>query len=119
MNYRTPSRLVQAGLSLAVAAGVFHVTARAQDRLKSMPGYEQYQKMSREIPSAIKPGTVSGGWKDARTLEYAKEGKIYRYSVTTNAATPAGAAAFESGGRGPRAFSGGPERGRQMDSAES
>ncbi|MEO8074818.1 MAG: DPP IV N-terminal domain-containing protein [Acidobacteriota bacterium] len=119
MNYRTPSRLVQAGLSLAVAAGVFHVTARAQDRLKSMPGYEQYQKMSREIPSAIKPGTVSGEWKDARTFEYAKEGKIYRYSVTTNAATPAGAAAFEPGGRGPRAFSGGPERGRQMDSAES
>ena len=28
----------------------------AQDRLKTMPGYEQYQRMAREIPTAVKSG---------------------------------------------------------------
>ena len=45
-------------LALTVALGVLPITSRAQDRLKTMPGYDQYQKMSKEIPGAVKLGTL-------------------------------------------------------------
>ena len=38
--------------------------ARRQDRLKAMPGYEQYQKMSREIPGSVKLGSITAQWKE-------------------------------------------------------
>src|SRR5436190_20835964 len=36
----------------------------AQERLKTMPGYERYQKMSREVTNAVKYGSLSVTWKD-------------------------------------------------------
>ena len=46
-------------LAAAALAGVLLLPApaAAQDRLKTMPGYEQYQRMSKEIARAVKPGT--------------------------------------------------------------
>jgi dipeptidyl-peptidase 4 len=117
-------------LAIALAAilslgGVAPRNAGAQDRLKTMPGYEQYQKVSREIPGSVKLGVVSVVWKDGgQAFEYRKDGKAYRYEIGArtkveaplsgeNEAPPPGA----FGGR--RREAGGPERGRQFSSAVS
>jgi dipeptidyl-peptidase 4 len=92
----------------------------AQDRLKSMPGYEQYQKMSREAAAAFKSGALQAAWRDGgKALEYRKDGKLWRYDIATKQVAEAtgstGAITPQFGRRG----GGGPERGRQFDSAAS
>jgi dipeptidyl-peptidase-4 len=112
-------RLARRGLVVAISAGLLQVAIGAQDRLKTMPGYEQYQKMSRELTGAVKTGALSVTWKDATTFEYARDGKLYRYDVTRKAATEIGdAPSAPGGGRGGRG-GGGVARGRQAASAES
>jgi dipeptidyl-peptidase-4 len=103
-------------LVLAVSIGASF--AAAQDRLKTMPGYVRYEKMSREIPSAVKLGALTVTWSEnGRTFEYRKDGKIYRYDVAARKAVEAGIAPAEAPRRGhPGA---GPVRGRQWDSAVS
>lgn len=117
VNHRTAATLVRGALGLTLAAGAFQVTAGAQDRLKTMPGYEQYQKMTREIPTAVKPGALSVSWKEGTTFEYSQDGKLYRYDVTTKSAREIGVG-LEPAGRGGRP-SGALQRGRQADSALS
>ncbi|MFO7693003.1 MAG: DPP IV N-terminal domain-containing protein [Vicinamibacterales bacterium] len=110
-------------LALAALAGVAILSAAvaAQERLKSMPGYEQYLRMSKELPAAIKMGNLSVAWKDGgRAFEYTKDGKTWRFDIAARAATelPAGEAAPAApGGRG--GLGGGPARGRQVESADS
>ena len=58
-----------------------------------MPGYARYQKMAREIPTAVKSGALSVTWKDGQTFEYARAGKRYRYDVLAKSATEIGTAA--------------------------
>ncbi len=112
-------RAITAG---AVAAAVLWAPLAAQDRLKTMPGYEQFQKMSREIPGSVKLGTINAQWKDdGASFEYVWDGKRYRYDVASKQPTvigdaPAGAG---GGGRGRGGQAGQPARGRQFDSAES
>ena len=111
-------RLERVGVVIALAAGLLSVGLGAQDRLRSMPGYARYEKMSREIPSALKSGALAITWSDAHTFEYARDGKRYRYDVLTR--TPSeipGPSVQESTGRGGRG--GGPARGRQVDSTTS
>jgi len=106
---------------LTLALGAAPITARAQDRLKSMPGYDQYQKMSGQIPGSVKMGALSVKWQDdGKAFDYYKDGKTYHYDIATRATTEAGAAAADAGDprRGGRR-AGGPERGRQFSSAES
>ncbi len=106
---------------LALLLGVLPLAAFAQDRLKTMPGYEQFQKMSREIPGALKSGALQATWKDGgKALEYRKDGKLLRYDIATKQlaeATPS-ANGEAPPGRG-RFGAGGPERGRQFDAANS
>jgi dipeptidyl-peptidase-4 len=89
-----------------------------------MPGYEQYQKMSREIPGSVKMGSLAVVWKDGgKAFEYRKDGKAYRYTIatrTTVETTPNAEnnAPSEEGFRG-RRQAGGVERGRQFNSAVS
>jgi dipeptidyl-peptidase 4 len=108
----------RAAIGLALAVGLFNVATVAQDRLKTMPGYAQYDKMAREIPSAVKSGALGVTWRDARTFEYARDGKRYRYDLATQSAAeiPAAGPQEAAGGRGRGA---GPARGRQVDSAAS
>ena len=102
----------------AVAGGVWTVTVDAQDRLKSMPGYTQYDRMSREIPAAVKSGALAVTWTSGHTFEYARDGKRYRYDVLTKSAAELGDGSSQlQAGRGGRG--GGPARGRQVDSAMS
>lgn len=106
-------------LLLVCAPVLFPDVSGAQDRLKTMPGYEQFQKMSREIPGSFKSGAVQGVWKDGgQALEYRKDGKTWRFDLATKQVTEAAGA---SGGNGQSQFGrrGGPERGRQFDSALS
>src|SRR5579884_4173031 len=81
--------------------------ATAQDRLKSMPGYDQYQRLSEEIPGSVKMGTLNVTWKDASTFEYNKDGKQYRFDIKSLKADEIGTAAPRQ--RGPRGA--GPDRG--------
>ncbi len=104
---------------LLVLAGLLgSAFAAAQDRLKTMPGYARYEKMSREIPSAAKLGALIVTWSpDGRTFEYRKDGKLYRYDVAARKAVEARVAPAESTRPGRPAA--GPVRGRQWDSAVS
>ena len=118
-RFSSSFRLALAGVT---GAAMLSAVVGAQDRLKTMPGYEQHLRMNREIPSAIKLGAVSAAWKDGgKAFEYTKDGKTYRFDVATKAVTelPATDAAPASPG-GRAGFRGdGPERGRQVASAES
>ena len=55
--------------------------ANAQDRLKSMPGYDNYQKMDREIGGSVKLGLTTATWLDeGKGVEWRDaDGKRKRY----------------------------------------
>ena len=118
----TQQLMFRTGLA-AIAAAALWAPAYAQDRLQAMPGFEQFQKMSREIPGSVKLGSLAVQWKDdGSSFEYAWDGKRYRYDVASRQATAIGdaaQAAFPGGGRGRGAGQGAPARGRQIESTES
>src|SRR5438876_4380583 len=91
-------------MRLLFAAGLLAILPLpgvAQDRLKSMPGYEQYQRMSREIPGSVKLGALSVTWKDGgQAFEYRHDGKVYRYDIAASKATVIGEAKDAPEGRG-------------------
>ena len=94
--------------------------SNGQDRLKTYPGYDQVQKMSKEMQGAAKLGTLRVTWKDGgKAFEYAKDGKSYRFDIASKKTTEIGAAAAPTKpeGMGPRG--GGPARGRQFTEAVS
>ena len=123
-------KLVLAALALVPLA------LSAQDRLKTMPGADRFLKMSPEIRTAVVMGALAVTWKDdGKTFEYTRNGKLYRYGVTTRQATTVGDAPEPESGRGGRGQlqppaqgrggqrrqlqQGAPERGRQTASATS
>src|SRR5688572_23242466 len=99
-------------------AGLAAIPLTAQDRLKTYPGYDRYIKLSREIPGAVRQGSLQVSWKDAKTFEYMWDGKLHRYDVAARTATVVGdaQAAQPPGGR---RGGGGPDRGRQFETADS
>jgi dipeptidyl-peptidase-4 len=111
------SRVVRPGLALLLALGTLSGSAAAQDRLKSMPGYDQYQRVGREIARSVRSGSAAATWEaDGRSFQYWLDGKLYRYDLATRTATEAAADAADQRRMGGR---GGPERGRQFDMALS
>lgn len=109
--------------ALTIGLALLPVASRAQDRLKAMPGYEQYQNVGREIPTSVKMGNLAVAWKDdGKAFEYRRDGKAYRYDIATRQATeidPKSSTAPQGGGVQGRRPPGGPERGRQYNSAMS
>ncbi|MGA2588015.1 MAG: DPP IV N-terminal domain-containing protein [Candidatus Aminicenantales bacterium] len=108
---------------LALTFGVLVVSfLGAQDRLKTYPGYDQYQKMSKEMQGAVKPGSLQVTWKDGgKAFEFAKDGKTWRYDIAsekTSEVVGAPAPLDQAGQRG-RGGIGGPARGRQFAEAFS
>ncbi|RPJ81176.1 MAG: hypothetical protein EHM13_10870, partial [Acidobacteria bacterium] len=100
-------------------AALLAVAPAAQDRLKTMPGYEQYQRMSKEIPGALKTGALGVTWQDdGKSFEYQKDGRLFRYDVGARTARDVGPAP-EGAARSSARPSGGVERGRQEASATS
>ena len=105
----------------------FASTAGAQDRLKTMPGYDRYQRMAPQIQTALggRGGGGRGGapatWSDdGKTIDFMQAGKAVRYEVATKRIVdqPPAAQQQAGGGRG-RGGGGGPARGRQFESALS
>jgi dipeptidyl-peptidase 4 len=101
-------------------------TALAQDRLKTMPGYEQFTKTSRAATNAFTSGAVAVTWKDGgKALEYNHAGKRYRHDLVSGERTelpppPPPPAAKGTAPKAPkRAASENPVRGRQFTSAVS
>jgi len=113
-GFRRRIALAVAGIILAAAT-----SAGAQDRLKSMPGYDQYQRMAGQINGVVRSGALQVTWVDSgKALEYSRDGKRWRFTIGQGAAIEVGAQAAAGtgrfGGRG-----GGPERGRQFESADA
>src|SRR4051812_11365355 len=57
----------------------------AQDRLATMPGYGEFQKITRERTNAVKLGALTVTWKEeGKAFEYRSEGKRYRYDIESH-----------------------------------
>lgn len=120
MKNKTALILNSGVVALMMVLSVLPVTSRAQDRLKTMPGYDQYQRISKEIPGSVKLGALIVKWRDdGKSFDYYKDGKTYHYDIATGVTTEGGPAPADSGIGGGRRRAFGPERGRQFTSAES
>src|ERR1700681_2077072 len=102
-------------IAIAVIA-LLSAALLAQNRLKTMPGYEQYQKMARQIPAAVKSGALTAAWTGGgNSIEYTREGKRYRFDLASRQTIDLGMPdESQSGRRQPS--TGQPERGRQFES---
>ena len=90
----------------------------AQDRLRSMPGYEQAQRVAREGPTAVSGGAPTVSWLDnSEAFEYERDGRHYRYDVKARQAKEIDSASGSTR-RGSESRPE-PDRGRQFDSTTS
>ncbi|MEP6779488.1 MAG: DPP IV N-terminal domain-containing protein, partial [Gemmatimonadaceae bacterium] len=108
----------------AALALVAPLATHAQDRLKTMQGYEQFSRMQAQLAGApvMKSGAVTPTWSaDGKSLEYNFDGKRNRVDLASKRITPIGdVTSGIGGGRGGRSGGGsGPARGRQFDVAFS
>jgi len=120
----TARSLITSTLLLFGALSVLPAAGGAQDRLKTMPGDEQYRKMSGLLAGAMISGTVPVAWIDSGTaFEYQRDGKSYRYDVAAGRAVAVAESAQvdarQQSARGTRGFAAPPARGRQIASAVS
>src|SRR5476649_322631 len=124
---RRTSTLIQACIAATLALAP--LAAHAQDRLKTMPGYDQFTRMSPMYQGAIKSGSVLGAaggrgggrggppaaqavtWSaDGKSVDYSWDGKHYRLDlgskktaeVAEGDVAPAAADVPNAGGRGGR-----------------
>ncbi|UZD23628.1 S9 family peptidase [Algoriphagus halophytocola] len=102
-------------LTMAAAFAASISVSHAQDKLQSMPGYEQYQEIAPQIRGSVESGALNTSWKeDGSGFEYVKDGKKYYYSLKSKSATEVGEAE-----RPARRSWNRPARGRQYESAIS
>ena len=111
-------RLSAAGLAALL---MLPLGLAAQDRLKTMPGYDAAQRMAREAPRAITGVTGITWTEDGRAVDYRRDGKQYRYDVGLQRASEIAETppAEARGGRGIPGSAGAPDRGRQFESTTS
>ena len=128
MNRQLPGAAARAATALSIgllAFALVDVTTSAQDRLKTMPGYAQYQKVSAQLNGLVRSGAINGTWSaDSTSVEYVLDGKRYSFDVAARSATELGAAAdgpavAGRGGRGGGRGGTGVERGRQAASVDA
>lgn len=110
---RWPARLA---VGAVVLLSAFPASLGAQDRLKSMPGYEQYSAAVEKYRSGlVRLGALQVRWtEDGSAFEYQQDGRYYRYDVAKRTATEIPAPRDDAQQATRR-----PERGRQYDSALS
>ncbi len=110
---------MQRWVARLVVLAVVPAALVAQDRLKTMPGYEQHQRIAPQISTALKPGSLAAAWIDgSKAIEYNRDGKRYRFDLAMRQTTELGPAPQGRGGRG-QPPPGQPDRGRQFESALS
>jgi dipeptidyl-peptidase-4 len=118
-----PGWVIALALTIGAALAVLTVlpgALLAQDRIRTMPGYEQYQKMTRQIPTALKSGTLAATWTDdGKAVEYARDGKQYRFDVASRQTKDIEQAQAVPRSRRGQSSLGQPERGRQFTSSMS
>jgi dipeptidyl-peptidase-4 len=103
------------GLALTMALVTVGSPVDAQDRLRTMPGYERYREMAGQIPLSVESGALTVTWaEDSRSFRYQREGKWFSYDVASKRITEV--PALESNARRRGRW---PERGRQFDSTVS
>jgi dipeptidyl-peptidase 4 len=104
---------------LAAALLILPFQTRAQDRLRTYPGYDQYQRMAAQISGSVRSGQADRvTWVDPTSVVYMHGGKRFRYDVNAGKAAEIAPPPADSL-RGGRGFGGGPERGRQYEEAFS
>ena len=93
--------------SLALAGALHAQQAAPLDRLRTMPGVEQYTKMTPLLNGSIVSGAVTPTWAaDGQSFSYALNGKLLRFDVATMKPVETGDApvaapgAGRAGGRG-------------------
>ncbi|MCI4444606.1 MAG: DPP IV N-terminal domain-containing protein [Candidatus Aminicenantes bacterium] len=97
----------------------FCLSLQAQQRLKTYPNYDRYEKISKEIREAVKLGVLHVTWKDdGQALEFARDGKQWRFDLKTKKLTETGKAQEQPALPFARR-AGMPERGRQFTTYES
>ncbi len=101
------------------------IGAQAQDTLQTMPRFDRYEKLRKEISGSIIRGAISPRWSaDSQSFVYSVDTKNYKFDLSTGKAeetTEAGSTVPTSPGRrgGQRGTRGAPERGRQFSVAVS
>ncbi len=101
---------------------VFVAKGAAQDALQTMPRYDRYSRLQREIQSSVISGSVAVTWADdSRSFFYAFQGKNYRYDLENRKAevTTETAPTPKQDPRRRQRGGGAPERGRQFTAATS
>jgi dipeptidyl-peptidase 4 len=107
---------IRAGF-VALALSPVIAPAHAQDRLRTMPGYEQYQRMVAQTQGSVRSGALNVTWRDDGSgFAYDRDGRRHQYTLATRTAAVLDGPVQEQGGR---TRLGGPARGRQFDSALS
>jgi hypothetical protein len=77
-----PWAAIRTAAALALVTAPLLAPISAQDRLKSMPGYERYQKVAPQLNGAVLSGAVNGRWSaDGRSFENDYDGKRYSYDL--------------------------------------
>src|SRR5438105_5035061 len=77
-------------LGLAAVLLTCALPCAAQDRLKTMTGYERAQRVQREGATAVKGGALSATWTDdSAAIEYDRDGKRFRYNIRSATASEA------------------------------
>ncbi len=97
---------------------LFCASAFSQERLRTMPRYEQFERMNREIPGSVARGDLQVTWDpSSKLVYYVKGGTYYAFDLTQNKEIQAKPPAGSTGSnveRRPR-----PERGRQYSTENS
>jgi dipeptidyl-peptidase-4 len=110
------SGLVRAFMAVVTVASLLPVQAQAQDRLRTMPGFAEYSRMTAQLSGAVRSGALNVSWvEEGKAFEYTLDGKRWRYDV---AARRAAEVAMPAPPQRPN-FGGAPERGRQYEFAIS
>jgi dipeptidyl-peptidase-4 len=107
-------------ISLTTLALLCSAPAFGQDRLKTMPGYERYQRLRREIPTSVKSGALHATWTDdSKALEYSAEDKRYRFDVLSRQITDVDSARTHESNHAEATGDDTPDRGRQYTTTKS
>ena len=100
--------------ALLLSLAFVSTAASAQDRLRQMPGYDNYMKMAPKLQGAIKSGAVAARWTDdGSAFDFTRDGKRLRFDMLSKKIIDGSATVSPNGIRG---FNG-VARGRQSTEA--